>query len=119
MARLIGAKPENAVFVANATTGISTALRSVPLAERAEILVTDHVYGAILIAARRAVQQVGGQVKIVPIDLVDDVDAHVAAFEAATNERTRLAIVDHVASPTGLVLPVVEDRRRDYANGTS
>ena len=106
MSAFIGAAPNNAVFVNNATTGINVAMAAVELTEGDEVLVTDHVYGAILRTATRATDRVGGSVRVVPIDLVDDVDAHVAAFLNATTDQTRVAIVDHVASPTGLVLPV-------------
>ncbi len=106
MAGFIGASPDNAVFVANATTGVNVALAAVRLQSSEHVIVTDHVYGAILRTAQRATARVGGTVNIAAIDLVDDPDAHVAAFVDAATERTRVAIIDHIASPTGLVLPV-------------
>ena len=108
MAKFIGASPDNAVFVPNATTGVNIAMAAVELTEGDEVLVTDHVYGAIWRTATRDADRVGGTVTTVPIDLVDDTAAHVKAFTDATTDATRVAIVDHVASPTGFVLPVKE-----------
>jgi isopenicillin-N epimerase len=106
MAKFVGATADNAVFVENATSGVNVALAAVGLRDGEGVVITDHAYGAIARTARRATDRVGGETTIAAIDLVDDVDAHVAAFIAASDERTRVAIIDHIASPTGLVLPV-------------
>jgi len=106
MANFIGAGPDNAVFVANATTAVNIALRTVSLREGDEVIVTDHVYGAVLRTARRATDAVGGTTRVAAIDLADDKAAHVQAFLDVITDKTRVAIVDHIASPTGLVLPV-------------
>ncbi len=108
MATFIGVGADNAAFVANATTGVNVALQAVGLRDGDEVVVTDHVYGAVLRTARRATERVGGATRIAAIDLVDDLDAHVNAFLSVTNEHTRAAVIDHIASPTGLVLPVKE-----------
>jgi len=108
MAAFIGAAPDNAVFVPNATTGVNVAMGAVELTEGDEVLVTDHAYGAVLRTARRATARVGGSVRVVPIDLIDDTSAHVTAFVDAVSDKTRIAVIDHIASPTGLVLPVNE-----------
>ncbi|MEY2397895.1 MAG: isopenicillin-N epimerase [Actinomycetota bacterium] len=108
MAAFVGVAPDNAVFVANATSGVNVALNAVRLHDGDEVIVTDHVYGAVLRTARRATDRVNGSTRIAAIDLLDDIDAHVDAFVSLANEKTRVAIVDHIASPTGLVLPVTE-----------
>ncbi len=106
MADFIGVSADSAAFVRNATTGVNVALQAVGLREGDEVIVTDHVYGAVLRTARRATERVNGTTRIAAIDLVDDVDAHVDAFLSVTNDHTRAAVIDHIASPTGLVLPV-------------
>jgi isopenicillin-N epimerase len=108
MAGFLGVPPDNAVFVANATTGVNVALRAVGLRDGDEAIVTDHVYGAVFRTMRRATDRVGGVTRVAPIDLVDDADAHVHAFLSVTTHKTRVAVIDHIASPTGLVLPVRE-----------
>lgn len=117
MANFIGATPDNAVFVNNATTGVNIAIESIGLRQGDEIVVTDHVYGAVARTAIRATTRVGGAVQVAAIDLVDDVAAHVDAFLAVCNDNTRIAIVDHIASPTGLVLPVAEITAALHARG--
>lgn len=108
MAAFLGADPSGAVFVPNATTGVNVALAAARLRPGDEVIITDHAYGAIARTARRGVARVEGQVRVAAIDLVDDPAAHVDAVLAVTNERTRVAIIDHIASPTGLVLPIAE-----------
>jgi len=96
------------VFVPNATTGVNIALQAAELTEGDEVIVTDHVYGAVARTAARDTARVGGVVRTAACDLTADVDAQVNAFLAVTTDATRVAIIDHVASPTGLVLPVAE-----------
>ena len=106
MAGFIGTSPEHAVWVANATTGVNVALSAVPLEAGDEIIVTDHAYGAIARTAKRCAARVGGRVTVAAIDLTDDTAEIVDAILEAVTDQTRVAIVDHIASPTGLVLPV-------------
>src|SRR5262245_35704183 len=47
VASFLGARGEDFVFAENATVAINAVLRSMPLHEGDEILITDHVYGAI------------------------------------------------------------------------
>jgi isopenicillin-N epimerase len=54
---------------------------------------------------------------VVPIELPFDADAFVGAFIAAITPRTKLALVDHVTSPTGLVLPIERIVRELTARG--
>src|SRR5688572_15955323 len=46
LADFVGAKAADLVFVANATTGVNTVLRSLEFASGDELLVTDHAYNA-------------------------------------------------------------------------
>ena len=51
VALFVGAKGDDFAFVENATTGVNAVLRSLDLGEGDEVLVTDHVYGAVAKAA--------------------------------------------------------------------
>jgi isopenicillin-N epimerase len=116
LARLIRAHPEDVVFVRNATWAVNSVLRSLPLAPGDELLVTDHVYNA----CRNVVEYVAGcsgarmRVAKVPFPLRAREEATRAVVEAVT-PRTKLLLLDHVTSPTGLVLPV-EDIARALAD---
>ncbi len=107
VASALGARGEDMVFVANASAGINAVLRSLVLAPGDEILITSLVYPAIRKAAQFAADRAGARVVEVPIALpVADDAALVAAIAAWLAPGTRLAIFDHIASASALLLPV-------------
>jgi isopenicillin-N epimerase len=107
VAEVVGASPRDLAFVNNATAGVNTVLASAALEPGDQVLVTDHGYNACNNAARRWAEARGAEVVVAALPLpCPDPEAVVAAVMAAVTPRTRLAILDHVTSPTGLVLPV-------------
>jgi isopenicillin-N epimerase len=107
LAAIVGAEPEDLAFVSNATSGINAVLRSLALAPGDELLTTDHTYNACrnaldFVAARERVRVV---VVRIPFPVVS-ADAIAAAVLEAVTPRTRLALLDHITSPTALVLPI-------------
>lgn len=112
-AGFLRADPDGFVFVANATTAVNTVLRSIQLRPGDQILLSDHGYGAVRLAAERAGRLTGAEVVVQPVPLPVSRPGELAeAFLAGVNERTRLAVVDHIASPTAMVFPVAEIVRR-------
>ncbi len=109
LAGFAGAEPQDLVFVNNATTGINAVLRSLTLLPGEELLVTDHEYNATRNAVDFVARRTGASVVLarVPFPLASPAEA-VDAVMAAVTPRTRLAVLDHVTSPTGLILPVTE-----------
>jgi len=108
-ARFIGADPDGFVFLTNATTAINTVLTGVGLTDRDEVLVTDHGYGAIRLAAERACKMTGATPVVHAVDLpVRGTDELVESVLAGVTGNTRVAIVDQIASPTGVVFPAAE-----------
>jgi isopenicillin-N epimerase len=103
----VGADPDDLAFVSNATEGVNTVLRSLRLAPGDELLVTDHGYGACRKAAEHVAALTGARVvaAAVPFPL-SSADEVVAPVVAAVTPRTRLALLDHVTSPTALVFPL-------------
>lgn len=106
-AEFVGAPAERFAFVPNTTAGINAALSSLRLGPGDEVLLTDHVYPAVAMAARRVCARAGARVVIAGVGTTTGV-AVVAAVEAALTPRTVAAVVDHIASPTGMVLPVAD-----------
>jgi isopenicillin-N epimerase len=107
LAEFIHADPASLAFVPNATTGVNTVLRSLAFEPGDEILTTDHEYNACLNAARFVAA--GSGARVVEVELpfpVASPDAIVDALLARATERTRLALISHVTSPTALVLPI-------------
>ncbi|HUP31041.1 MAG TPA: aminotransferase class V-fold PLP-dependent enzyme [Usitatibacter sp.] len=106
LATFVGAAPERIAFVENATAGVQSALRSVPLAAGDEILITDHTYNAVRLMVEARCAETGARPRVVTLALPGSSDAIVHGFREALTPQVRLAIVDHITSPTALRLPL-------------
>ena len=107
LAVFLGAAPEDLVFVPNATAGVNAVLRSAILGPGDEVLLTNHAYAA----CRKTVDYVAGRTgaKVVMAQLpfpCRDEEEIVSAVMTSVSPRTRLALLDHVTSPTALILPI-------------
>jgi isopenicillin-N epimerase len=109
LASFLGAAPADLAWVRNATAGVNTVLRSLVWRPGDEIIVTDHGYNACRNAAEFVAERSGARVVVArpPFPLADAGEV-VEAILSCVTSRTRLALVDHVTSPTGLVLPIEE-----------
>jgi isopenicillin-N epimerase len=114
----VGAAGDDLAFVPNATTGVNTVLRSLDLGAGDEVVATDHTYNACRNALNAAGARAGVRIVVAtlpfPIAAPEQV---VEAVLARVGPRTRLALVDHVTSPTGLVLPIERLVRELAARG--
>jgi isopenicillin-N epimerase len=107
LAGFVGADPDDLAFVVNATSGVNAVLRSLAFARGDELLTTDHAYNACKNALDFAAERTGARVVVVKIPFpVASPAAVVDAVMARVTPRTRLALLDHVTSPTALVLPI-------------
>ncbi len=102
----LGADEGSLAFVPNATTGASTVLSVFPLEPGDHVLLTDHSYGAVRIAAERFVPERGAVVDTAHVPLAATDDEVVDALLSQVTERTRLVVLDHVTSPTARRLPL-------------
>ena len=107
LAHFIGAQPGDLAFVVNATTGVNTVLRSLRLGPGDELLVTNHEYNACRNALDAVAESTGATVveAEVPFPLQSG-DEAVDAVVRRISDRTRLLLIDHVTSQTGVVLPL-------------
>jgi len=102
----VRAPADRLVLVPNATTAVAIALASLAIEPGDELVTTSHAYRAVRNQLARLAAARGARVVTVPIALPYDPDALVAAFAAALTPRTKLAVIDHVTSPTALVVPL-------------
>jgi Selenocysteine lyase len=107
LGEFVGADPDDLAFVTNATGGVNAVLRSLAFSSGDEVLTTDHCYAACkntldYVAGRAGVKV---NVAVVPFPLASP-DEVVAAVMAKVTPKTRLALLDHITSPTALVLPI-------------
>jgi isopenicillin-N epimerase len=118
LAAHLGARGEDLAFVANATAGCNAVLRSLAFKPGDEILVTSLAYGAIAKAVRYVAAVSGATVITaeIPLPLIDGA-AIGAAIAAKLGPRTRLVVLDHIASASALVLPVAELTRLAHQAG--
>jgi isopenicillin-N epimerase len=109
VAPFVGARGADLVFVDNATAGVNAILRSFPLEPGDEILVTDHTYGAIAKTAAFVARDRRGSVRTVKVPYPAFDRARLTDAVAMTiGPRTRIAVVDHIASESALIFPIAE-----------
>lgn len=109
---------DDIVFVSNATTGLSRAIRSLPLQAGDELLTTDHEYGAVnrlldFVAGRKGARIVRSKARLPYTSdaaFVDDL------FADAT-PKTRAIVISHITSPSSLIFPVEQVCRRARQRG--
>jgi isopenicillin-N epimerase len=106
---LIGADPDDIALVTNATTAVNTVLRSISFRPGDELLTTNHEYNACLNALDVTAERTGARVvrAVVPFPVADAAEV-VASIVRAVTARTRLAMISHVTSATGIVFPIRE-----------
>ncbi len=107
VARFVGAETDNLVGVPNATAGVNTVLRSLSFEPGDELLVTNHEYNACRNALEFVAARARAAVVVVEVPFpLDSADQVVDAILDSVTPRTRLALIDHVTSQTGLVFPI-------------
>jgi isopenicillin-N epimerase len=118
LGQFLGADAPNLVFTTSATEGVNTVLRSLEFKPGDELLVTDQAYNACRNALNYAASRAGATVTVarVPFPLKSP-DEAVEAVVGRVNARTRIALVDHVTSQTGLVLPIARIVKELDAHG--
>lgn len=115
----VGTTGERIAFVTNATEAVNTVLDTVALKAGDEILVLDCVYNAVRLAAERTCRRTGAKLVKVALPLPLTANDVVERIADAAGPRTRLAVIDHIASPTAIAFPVAEIIRALKAKGVA
>ena len=120
LAIMLECDAEDLALVENATTGVNTVLRSLEFNAGDEILVPDHAYQACRNAIDFVAQRWG--VKVVTVNIPFPIEGPQTAFDiimAGVTERTVLAMIDTVTSPTGLLMPFEQLTKELEAKGVA
>ena len=105
--RFLGARPDDFGFVSSASEAINAVLRSSHFGPGDELVTTNHAYPGIRHSLRYAADRSGATLIEVPVPLpVTSPDSIVGAIEEALTPRSRLVVIDHITSFSGLVFPV-------------
>jgi isopenicillin-N epimerase len=107
LAKFVGARGKDLVFVPNATTAVNAVVRSLEFRPGDELLTTAHDYNACRNVLVEAARRAGA--KMVVADVPFPVRKPEETFEAiirAVTRRTKLAMIDHVSSHTALIFPI-------------
>ncbi len=118
LADLLSCRTDDLALVPNVTTALSSVLRSRAFSPGDEILTTDHAYLSCTNLLDFIARQTGARVVTarVPVPLSGP-DEVVDAVLARVTPRTRLAVLDHVTSPTAIVFPIATLVQRLAAQG--
>ncbi len=107
LARFVGARARDLVFVPNATTAVNAVLRSLELRPGDELLTTAQDYNACRNVLVEAVRRAGAKMVVASVPFpIRTPDEIVEAILRAVTRRTRLAMIDHVTSHTALIFPL-------------
>jgi isopenicillin-N epimerase len=111
LAELLNADESGCAFVGNATSGTATVLSSLAptLGAGDEIVATDHRYEAVAVqlnamVAKRGITPIYAHV---PLDLTTSADV-VAAITDRITAKTKLLVIDAIASASGFMFPIAE-----------
>ena len=104
-AEFVDASDDGFAFVRNVTEGMTLALAAIGLSEGDELLITDHVYAAVRIAAAEMARRSDAVRRTVALPLDDD-DSVVTALLEAIRPSTRAVVIDHIAAPQGRLMPL-------------
>ena len=105
LARFVGADAGGPCLRAQRTAGVNTVLRSLRFEPGDEILATDMEYNA----CRNAAEIIGGPARVVTARIpfpISSPQAVAQAVLAGVTDKTRLALLSHITSPTGMILPM-------------
>ncbi|MCU1538712.1 MAG: aminotransferase class [Humibacillus sp.] len=103
-AAFVGVPADAVALVRNVTEAVAVVAQGLALGPGDDVVVSTHGY----LTAGWTLEARGASLRTASFAVDDDAEIVVDAFRRAVTERTRLVVVDHITSPTALVLPVAE-----------
>jgi isopenicillin-N epimerase len=118
LAAYVSADADELVYFPNVTAALNAVAHSLPLAGDDEVLITNHEYGALWRTWTYVCEQRGARLVTAHLPRpLDDPCAAVEAVWACVTPRTRVLFMSHIASPTGVILPIAPLIARARAAG--
>ena len=125
----INGDADRIAMVENATTGVNAVVGGGVFQEGDEVLIFDQTYGAVTNTVRHMVGSRGARVIVADLPFPAQSDDQIMAAvehglaqfspKAANAASKRLVILDHVTSPTALLLPIRDMVARAREHGVS
>lgn len=113
LAEYLNTAGKNIAMIENATLGVNAVLRSLDFGPGDEILICNQTYGAVKNAAAYVAERTGATLTVADLPFPAESNAQIVeAFAAGLSDKTKIAIIDHVVSPTALLLPMKEMAKR-------
>ncbi|WP_243400051.1 aminotransferase class V-fold PLP-dependent enzyme [Arthrobacter glacialis] len=117
IANFLQVPADDLALVVNASAGVTAVYNSLPFTDGAEIVTTDHTYGAVLEGAQRIARKHNGRVAVAEVPLDADANLVVELVMAQVTGRTALIVIDQITSATARSFPVVEIAKAAKALG--
>ncbi|MEG4027867.1 MULTISPECIES: aminotransferase class V-fold PLP-dependent enzyme [unclassified Microcoleus] len=107
LATFIGAAEDDLAFVPNATTGVNAVLRSLYFYPGDELLTTNQEYNACRNTLNFVAERTGAKVVVAEVPFpIESPEQIIEAIIKCVSPQTKLALLDHVVSQTGLIFPI-------------
>jgi isopenicillin-N epimerase len=111
LGEFVGGDPDSLAPVRNATSGVASVLRSFEphLGPGDQVLTTAHDYNAVRQILVHTAERTGAEVVVADVPFpIEDPSQVTEAITSVVTGATKLAVIDHVTSPTALVFPIEE-----------
>jgi isopenicillin-N epimerase len=107
LAAFVGAGADELAFVPNATTGINAILRSLYFSPGDELLTTNQEYNACRNVLDYVADRTGAKIIVASVPFpLESPQQIIEAIIQQVSPRTKLALLDHIVSQTGLIFPI-------------
>ncbi|NJS10411.1 MAG: aminotransferase class V-fold PLP-dependent enzyme [Microcoleus sp. CSU_2_2] len=107
LAAFVGAGADELAFVPNATTGINAVLRSLSFEPGDELLTTNQEHNACRNAIDFIASRTGAKVIVAEVPFpLESPEQVIEAIIKCVSPQTKLALLDHIVSQTGLIFPI-------------
>ena len=107
LAAFLGAGEDDLAFVPNATTGVNAVLRSLNFAPGDELLTTNQEYNSCRNTLNFVAERTGAKVIVAEVPFpIESAEQIIEAIIKCVSPQTKLALLDHIVSQTGLIFPI-------------